>query len=37
VAVAIKDGELLGGEFVPPSIETLTWCVNITFTKGSAA
>jgi hypothetical protein len=37
VAVAIKDGELLGSEFVPPSIETLTWCVNIAFTQGSAA
>ena len=37
VAVAIKDGELLGREFVPPSIETLTWCVNITFAQGSTA
>jgi len=37
VAVAIKDGELVGREFVPPSIETLTWCVNITFAQGSAS
>jgi hypothetical protein len=31
LAIALKDGELVGGHFIPPSIEALTWCVNIEF------
>jgi hypothetical protein len=32
LAIVVKDGELTpGGEFVPPSIEALTWCADFRF------
>jgi hypothetical protein len=32
LAIAVKDGELdAQGQFIPPSIEALTWCVNLDF------
>jgi hypothetical protein len=32
LAIAIKDATLDNGQFIPPTIAALTWCVNIEFT-----
>ena len=36
VAVVVTEEEAIPGELVPPSIDTLTWCVNIKLDDGSA-
>jgi hypothetical protein len=33
-AVAVAEEEPAGGKIVPPSIDTLTWCVNIELVEG---
>ena len=36
VAVVVTEEEAIPGELVPPSIDTLTWCVNIKLEDGLA-
>lgn len=36
VAVVVTEEEAIPGHHVPPSIDTLTWCVNIELEDGSA-
>jgi hypothetical protein len=31
LAIAISKGQVVNGDFVPPSIETLTWCADFKF------
>lgn len=37
VAVVVTEEEAVPGKIVPPSIDTLTWCVNIRLENGAAA
>lgn len=37
VAVVVTEEEAIPGKIVPPSIDTLTWCVNIELDDGTAA
>jgi hypothetical protein len=37
VAVVVTEEEAVPGKIVPPSIDTLTWCVNIELDDGTAA
>ena len=37
VAVVVTEEDAIAGKLVPPSIDTLTWCVNIKLDDGTAA